>query len=168
MKIFLIGFMGCGKSTLGKKLAAKLGYTLVDLDHEIEVITKSTVGEYFAAHGEEVFRKLESHTLQNHDYPANCVIATGGGTPCYFDNMDWMNEHGITVYIQMTPISLAKRLENGRAKRPLLKDLSAEGVVHFIEGKLKERETFYKRAALKLSGVNLTAELIRSKLPHND
>ena len=168
MKIFLIGFMGCGKSTLGKKLAAKLACAFIDLDHEIEVIAGSTVGDYFTAHGEEAFRKLESNTLKNYVYPADCVIATGGGTPCYFDNMDWMNEHGTTIYIKMTPVSLARRLENGRAKRPLLKDLSAEGVVHFIENKLEERETFYNRAALKLSGVNLTAELIRSKLQHED
>jgi shikimate kinase len=164
MKIFLIGFMGCGKSTLGKKLSAKLDYKLIDLDHQIERLTGGSVADYFAAHGEEVFRKLESETLKTHPYPDNCVIATGGGTPCFYDNMDWMNENGVTIYIEMTPANLAKRLEKGMAKRPLLKDLTLEGVVHFIEKKLAEREGFYSMAKLKLNGVNLTAELIRSAI----
>lgn len=158
MKIFLIGFMGCGKSTLGRKLAHRLGYTLIDLDHQIEKITKCTVAEYFTANGEETFRQLESNTLQQLDYPQNCVIATGGGTPCYFDNMDWMNANGLTIYIEMKPYALAKRLEQGIAKRPLLSNLSEEGIVQFIENKLEERNPFYKKAAVILNGVNLTAE----------
>lgn len=164
MKIFLIGFMGCGKSTLGKKLSAKLNYQLIDLDHQIEKLTGGSVGAYFAAHGEDVFRKLESETLKTHPYPENCVIATGGGTPCFFDNMEWMNNNGITVYIDMSPSNLAKRLEKGMAKRPLLKDLTVEGVVQFIEHKLAEREGFYNQAKVKLNGVNLTAELISAAI----
>lgn len=164
MKIFLIGFMGCGKSTLGKKLSAKLNVKLIDLDHQIETLTGGSVGDYFSTHGEDAFRKLESETLQTHPYPENCVIATGGGTPCFFDNMEWMNNNGITIYIEMTPLNLAKRLEKGMAKRPLLKDLTLEGVVGFIENKLAERDAFYQMAKLKLNGVNLTAELIRTAI----
>jgi len=168
MKIFLIGFMGCGKSTLGRKLATKLGYDLVDLDHQIELVTGTSVADYFAVNGEEVFRKLESDTLKEFIYPKNSVIATGGGTPCYFDNMDWMNANGTTVYIQMTPTGLAKRLEKGISKRPLLRNLSEEGLVHFIENKLEERADFYNKAAIILNGVNLTADLIRSELMAKD
>lgn len=164
MKVFLIGFMGCGKSTLGRKLATKLGYDLVDLDHQIEVSTGTTVADYFAANGEEIFRKLEGDTLKGFDYPKNCVIATGGGTPCYFDNMDWMNENGTTVYIEMSALALAKRLENGISKRPLLRNLSEEKLVQFIEDKLEERESFYSRATVVLNGVNLTADIIRAAL----
>jgi len=164
MKIFLIGFMGCGKTTLGKKLAAKQGFELVDLDHEIERLTGTTVADYFSVHGEEAFRKLESDTLKNHPYAENCVIATGGGTPCYFDNMDWMNANGITVYIELSAVSLAKRLEKGMAKRPLLRNLTPDGVVHFIEGKLEERGDYYRKAKLILSGINLTADDIRAAL----
>jgi shikimate kinase len=160
MKIFLIGFMGCGKTTLARKLAAKQGFELVDLDHEIERLTGTTVADYFSVHGEDAFRKLESDTLKNYPYAENCVIATGGGAPCYFDNMDWMNENGVTVYIELSAVSLAKRLEKGMAKRPLLRNLSEEGVVHFIEGKLEERNVFYQRAKLILSGINLTADTI--------
>jgi shikimate kinase len=158
MKIFLIGFMGCGKSTLGRKLATRLGYTLIDLDQQIEKITKSTVADYFAANGEDAFRQLESSTLKEYVYPANSIIATGGGTPCYFDNMDWMNANGLTIYIEMKPYALAKRLEQGIAKRPLLSNLTEEGIIAFIENKLAERNPFYSRAAVTISGVNLTAE----------
>ncbi|HEY0177542.1 MAG TPA: shikimate kinase [Pedobacter sp.] len=164
MKIFLIGFMGCGKTTLGRKLAAKLGYALIDLDHQIESITGETVADYFSANGEDAFRKLESNTLKTYDYAENSVISTGGGTPCYFDNMDWMNENGITVYIEMSAISLAKRLEKGMAKRPLLNNLTEEGVIRFIEEKLAERETYYKKAAVILNGMSLTADMVREAI----
>jgi shikimate kinase len=158
MKIFLIGFMGCGKTTLGKKFAKKQGFELVDLDHAIEQATGSTVADYFSAHGEEAFRKLESETLKNYPYADHTVIATGGGTPCFFDNMEWMNTNGTTVYIELSPVALAKRLEKGMAKRPLLRGLSAKGIVEFIENKLIERGPFYQQASIILSGINLTAD----------
>lgn len=158
MKVFLIGFMGCGKSTMGKKLAKKLGYDFIDLDHEFERHTEGTVGSYFAAHGEEGFRKQESKLLREFNYPANCIVATGGGAPCFFDNMDWMNRNGVTVYIEMTPLALAKRLENGKEKRPLLKDLDEVQMIAFIEDKLAERAKFYNGASLKVDGINLTAD----------
>lgn len=162
MKIFLIGFMGCGKSTMGKKLAQKLGYTFIDLDQQIEKNLGTTIGEYFAAHGETAFRKIESETLKSFAYPANTVIATGGGAPCFFDNMDWMNENGLSMYIEMSPAALAKRLENGKEKRPLLRDLTEEQMVEFIENKLAERDVFYQRALLTISGINLTADAMRA------
>jgi len=147
---------------MGKKLAAKLGYNLVDLDHEIEHVTGTTVAGYFASHGEDEFRKLESDTLKNHEYADNAVISTGGGTPCFFDNMDWMNENGITIYIQLPAISLAKRLEKGIDKRPLLRNLSEKELVQFIEGKLEERDPFYSKAKVTLSGIGLNADTIRA------
>jgi len=168
MKIFLIGFMGCGKSTLGRKLATRLGYTLIDLDHQIEKIANSTIANYFSANGEDAFRKLESETLKTLDYPKNCVVATGGGTPCYFDNMDWMNANGLTIYIEMTPLALAKRLEQGIAKRPLLSNLSEEGIIHFIENKLEERNVFYKKAKYCLNGISLTPEQIHALILAQD
>lgn len=158
MKIFLIGFMGCGKSTFGKKLAVKLGYDFIDLDHVLENEVSSNIGDYFASHGEAAFRALESKVLKEYNYPENCVVATGGGAPCYFDNMDWMNNNGTTLYIEMTPIALAKRLEKGKEKRPLLKDMNEEQLIGFIESKLAERNPFYKRAALSIEGINLTPD----------
>lgn len=164
MKIFLIGFMGCGKSTLGKKLAQKLGYEFIDLDHQIEKSEGTTISEYFSTHGEAAFRKLENETLKGFDYPANAVVATGGGAPCFFDNMDWINENGLSVYIEMTAAGLAKRLEGGKDKRPVLKDLDETQMIEFIENKLKERNVFYKRAQLTVNGINLTADAMRAMI----
>lgn len=156
--------MGCGKSTMGKKLAQKLGYTFIDLDHEIEKQLGTTIAEYFASHGENAFRKLESDTLKTFDYPANAVVATGGGAPCFFDNMDWMNENGLSVYIEMPASALAKRLESGKDKRPLLKDLNEAQMIEFIEGKLNERNVFYKRALISINGISLTADAMRAAI----
>lgn len=164
MKIFLIGFMGCGKSTLAKKLATKLSYDLIDLDQELEQVAGCTIAAYFAAHGEDAFRNLEAQTLKTMDYPENCVVATGGGTPCFGDNINWMNENGATVYIQMNPFSLAKRLESGIAKRPLLHSLSEAELVQFITTKLEERNPYYLQAEYVMNGINLTADLVKSTL----
>ncbi len=158
MNIFLIGFMGCGKSTLAKRLAAKTGYQLVDLDHEIEKKIGQTVVSFFAEHGEPAFREFEQATLKALGTGNNKVVATGGGTPCYFDNMEWMNENGHTIYIEMQPQALVKRLENGKAKRPLIKDFSEKELLHFIEQKLSERDPFYKKAKSIVNGINLTVD----------
>lgn len=164
MRVFLIGFMGCGKSTTGRKLAKRLGFDFVDLDHEVELQTGSTIANYFALHGEDAFRKLESETLKEFGYGENCVVATGGGAPCYFDNMDWMNANGLTIYIDMPAQALAQRLEKGKAKRPLLKDLSEVQLIAFIESKLAERELFYRRASMIVNGVSLSADSLGDQI----
>lgn len=168
MKVFLIGFMGCGKSTMGRKLAKQLSYDFIDLDQEIEKRTDTTIGNYFSVNGEMAFRELERKTLQEFDYPANCIMATGGGAPCYFDNMDWMNANGMTVYIEMSPLALARRLEKGKEKRPLLKDLDETQMIAFIEGKLAEREGYYKRAKLIVEGINLSADALSALIIAKD
>jgi len=161
MKIFLIGFMGCGKSTLGRKLATKLGYDFIDLDHQIEMLAGMSVGAYFAVSGESAFRIFESKTLKELNYPDNCVVATGGGAPCYFDNMQWINENGLSVYIEMPPAALAKRLESGKDKRPLLKDMNEEELITFIGHKLEERNPFYQQASKIVNGISLTPDALR-------
>ncbi|WP_432713350.1 shikimate kinase [Pedobacter sp.] len=158
MKIFLIGFMGCGKTTLAKKLAVRLGYQLIDLDHLIEEKLGTTVASFFAEHGETAFRQLESDTLKSLDQDQNAIIATGGGTPCYFDNMAWMNANGKTIYIEMPAAALAKRLENAKTKRPLIKDLDHTALLHFIKQKLLERAPHYEQAMFTVSGINLSVE----------
>src|ERR1700751_2656126 len=122
MKIFLIGFMGSGKTTLGRKLAARLNYEFIDLDHKLEQKVELSIAEYFTLFGEDSFRKLEAEVLRKTPYSENVIVSTGGGLPCYFDNLDWMKANGKVVYIKVNPKTLADRLETGKEERPLLQD----------------------------------------------
>jgi shikimate kinase len=123
-----------------------------------------SINSYFAEHGEDAFRQEESRVLKSIDYPQNCVVATGGGAPCYFDNLQWMNKKGLTVYIDMSPLELASRLDKGKAKRPLLKDLSEAEIVDFIQLKLSDRAKYYKRAFITIKGKDLTIDRLRNRL----
>jgi len=156
--IFLVGFMGCGKTTLGRKLASRLGYMFIDLDHVLEAHVGMTIAEYFSTHGEAAFRKLESEILQTTPYPDNAVISTGGGLPCFFDNMQWINEHGRSIYIQLAPKILADRLEHEKVTRPVLQGRHGDELIAFIADKLIEREVFYKQATIVTNGLGLNAE----------
>src|ERR1700744_1179914 len=156
--IFFTGFMGCGKTKWGQKLAAHLGYEFIDLDHTLEAQVGMTIAEYFSSFGEDAFRKLESDVLKQTGYPENTVVSTGGGLPCFFDNMDWMNAHGKTVYIQLSPKTLMDRLEKGKAKRPLLRDKHGDELVAFIAEKLAEREPFYLQAQHIADGISMSVE----------
>jgi shikimate kinase len=163
--IFFIGFMGCGKTTWSRKLAAHLGYDFVDLDHLLEEQAGMTIAEYFATHGEDSFRILESEVLRQTPYTQNTVVSTGGGLPCFFDNMVWMNAHGKTVYIKLSPKTLVDRLERSKNKRPLLREKQGEELLAFITERLAEREVFYLQAGYIANGISLSVdgleELIR-------
>lgn len=156
--IYLIGFMGCGKTTWSKKLAARLGYEFIDLDTVLEEQVGKTISEYFTEHGEAAFRRLESDVLKQYPYPEKAVISTGGGLPCFFDHMDWMNTHGQTLYIKLSPKTLADRLENARVIRPVLQGRKGDELIDFIEGKLQEREGFYNQATHILDGLTLNVD----------
>ncbi|GAC1309468.1 MAG: shikimate kinase [Mucilaginibacter sp.] len=162
--IFLIGFMGSGKTTLGRKLAHRLGYEFIDLDHILEAQTGMTIAEYFTQFGEDAFRKVESQVLKQTPYPAHAVVSTGGGLPCFFDNMEWMNAHGKTVYIKLPPKTLATRLQNEKDKRPVLREHQGDDLVAFIAKKLDEREGFYNEANIIADGLSLTAEKVEELL----
>ncbi|WP_443944573.1 shikimate kinase [Pedobacter sp. AW1-32] len=165
--IFLIGFMGCGKSTKAKQLAHRLDYPLFDLDAEIVSKSGKTIAEYFEAFGDSGFRNFESELLKTFDYPKNCVIATGGGLPCFFDNMDWMNAHGTTVYLHMEPAQLVSRLHK-REKRPLIKDFDDEQLLEFIKVKLTERDPFYTKAKVIVNAFDLDGEKLENALRNQD
>jgi shikimate kinase len=162
--IFLIGFMGSGKTTLGRKLAARMQYEFIDLDHKLEQQVELSIAEYFSFFGEDSFRKKEAEVLKKTAYPENAVISTGGGLPCYFDNMEWMKANGTVVYLKLAPKTLADRLENGKEERPLLQDKHGDELVAFIEQKLAERENFYSQANIIADGLSLTAEKLESIL----
>lgn len=152
-RIFLIGYMGCGKTTLGKRLAEHTGFAFLDLDGYIEQKYLKTVATIFAEMGQDAFREIERKMLAEVADFENVVIATGGGAPCFFDNIDVMNNAGLTVYIKLTPEQLAFRLENSRAgKRPLIAGKTGEELRQFVEDGLRQREQFYLQAKLILAG----------------
>lgn len=161
--IFLVGYMGCGKSTKAKQLAHRLDCPVIDLDNEIVSQSGKTIAEYFTAFGESGFRNYESEMLKTFSYPEKCVVATGGGLPCFFDNMDWMNANGTTVYLQMEPAQLVSRLQN-RQKRPLIKDLDDAQLLDFINEKLAERNPFYTRAKVIVNAFDLDAETLEEAI----
>lgn len=164
MKIFLIGFMGSGKTTLGRKLASRMNCEFIDLDHKLEQQVELSIAEYFSFFGEDAFRRLESEVLKKTIYTDDVIVSTGGGLPCYFDNMEWMKANGKVIYIKLPPKTLADRLENGKEERPLLQDKHGEALVAFIEQKLAEREGFYSQANIIADGLSLTAERVEQLL----
>lgn len=158
--IYLLGFMGSGKTTFGKKLAKALGYSFVDLDELIEKQEKKSITEIFSSEGETRFREAESKCLKNFKSEKPTVMACGGGTPCYFDNLDWMNKGGITVYIRVPAKELARRLLIEKNHRPLIAGLSSESLEQFISNKLQSREEFFNQAKVIVDGTGITPEAL--------
>lgn len=150
-RIILIGFMGSGKTTLGKKLAKRLGVPFLDSDEEIEKGVLLSVGEIFGTYGETKFREIESEYVQSLKNDGEFVLATGGGMPCYNNTMDALNELGTTFYLERSAKELAHRLMNAKSQRPLIDALAKEDLLEFIEKKLLEREEFYKQADFVLA-----------------
>lgn len=154
--IFICGFMGCGKTTQGKKLAKEMGYYFIDLDDYISNKYDNTISDLFQEVGEDEFRKIESISLQeciNDNMKA--LIATGGGTPCFNNNMDLMKANGKVIYLKMEPEALYNRLFNAKNERPLIKDKANEEMLLYIENLLKVREPFYSKADIITSGVTV-------------
>jgi shikimate kinase len=146
MKIFLIGMMGSGKSFCSKKLAKKLKVSAYDLDSIIEMTEDLTIAEIFEEEGEEYFRKEEAKILRWFGEKKAFVLATGGGTPCFHKNMEWMNQNGITIWLNEPVDVLVERLKPEKEHRPLLKDLSDDELATFLTNKLAERHQYYSTA----------------------
>lgn len=163
-KIFLIGFMGSGKTTVGKQLALLLHADFIDLDKLIEEKEQASISTIFERNGEQYFRERESFFLKSLAASGDVVIATGGGTPCFFDNMEWMNDNGVTIYLKATPKLLSDRLRKERDHRPLLRGRSDEEVLDFIHQKLSEREKFYATAQVVVGAVSLTGKKLLDAL----
>ncbi len=164
--VFLVGFMGSGKTTWGRKLANKTGRAFVDLDEVIVREIGMPIAEYFTQYGEAAFRQVESQTLKNLPLGESTVISTGGGTPCYFDNMTWMNQIGTTVYFYLPPKALWDRLiQTDIASRPALKGLSGKELLADITAKLADRTPYYEQATHVVNQLALQldelADLIR-------
>jgi shikimate kinase len=150
MKIFLIGFMGSGKTHWGKLWAERRRMEFFDLDAMIEAKEKKTIDAIFNENGETYFRGAEIAALKTFADKDNCIIACGGGTPCFHNNMQWMKSNGTTVYLQATPVEIMERVKDEKHKRPLLKKLDNDEILLFIAQKIKEREPFYLQAQIIL------------------
>jgi len=145
-KIFLVGFMGCGKSTYGRKLAQKLNWNFIDMDDCIEEKENMSISEIFETKGEEYFRNVETETLKDFENSNSTIISCGGGVPCFNNNMSIINSIGESVYISLPPTTLKERLVGEKSKRPLVAKLSDEELLSFISSKLEERGPFYEQA----------------------
>jgi len=162
-RIFLIGYMGSGKSTIGKLLAAKLNYSFVDMDAYIEEKQFKSVSQIFAEKGENEFRLLEQKCLHEVAEFEDVIISTGGGAPCFFDNMEYMKLRGLTVYLNLTANELKDRLESSKAnKRPLLANRKGDELLKFISEGLSKREPFYLQAEVYIK--NNSEEKIVEKI----
>lgn len=151
--LFLIGFMGSGKSYWGKIIASRLVLPFLDLDEWIMEKQEKTIAQIFDEQGETGFRLIERDALRLlADLPVQ-VIATGGGTPCFFDNMDWMNQHGTTIFLNTPPTLLAERLRGEKEFRPLLRSVQDVDLLDFIIKKLEERAEFYLQANIILEQI---------------
>lgn len=166
-KIILIGYMGSGKTTLGKKLALELKVPFIDSDAEIEKIYQKTIPTIFAEEGENSFREKESAFLQSLHEKSAFVLSTGGGMPCFNNNMVTLNEIGTTIYLKNTSENLAERLLIAKNERPLIKGKSKEELIQFMKENIQKREPFYNQAAMVLEpeqqGVLNVYQLLRDK-----
>ena len=153
-RIILIGYMGAGKTTIGKALSKELGVIFYDLDWYIESRMRKTVSEIFAERGEEGFRKIEYNMLHEVAEFEDVIISCGGGTPCFFDKMDYLNQQGQVVYLKADSEVLYKHLMMAKTERPLIKGKSHDELLTFIREQLEKREPFYSKARYTLD-VNL-------------
>lgn len=169
MIIFLLGMMGSGKTTLGRQLAQRLGYTFVDLDEFIEHREQKTIAAIFEEEGEAMFRQREREALEAvvHQY-TNAVVATGGGAPCFFDNIHYMNQHGETVFLSVPVSEIYQRLlATNLSLRPLLANKTEAEINSFLAKTLAHRNQFYQQSKYKLEGNAITVAQITQLLNHN-
>ena len=145
-RIILIGYMGAGKTTIGKALSKRLGLMFYDLDWYIESRMHKTIAQIFADEGEDGFREIEHNMLHEVAEFENVIVSCGGGTPCFFDNMDYLNAQGETIYLQASPEVLAKHLKMGKVVRPLIVGKTDEELLAYITESLEKREPYYSRA----------------------
>jgi len=162
--VYLTGFMGCGKSTVGRKLASVLGWDFVDLDELIEMKKSQSIGEIFLLSGEKTFRQYESEILHNLDIKSDTIVSVGGGAPCFSDNSEFMKATGMVIYLKMTPAQLKERLLIDKKPRPLLKGLKDNELERFIELRLIDREPFYLQAGIVEDGNDPEIEALAEKI----
>lgn len=153
--VYLIGYMGSGKSTAGKQLARLLDFSFIDLDHAFEETYRISIMDFFQKYDEEAFRVIERRLLQSTFSLDRHVISTGGGTACYSNNIQLINQHGLSVYIQMHPDSLFVRLKNAKRPRPRITDLDDDHLKIQIDVDMQARDNLYKLAHYHVKGESM-------------
>ena len=157
-KIYLVGYMGAGKTTAAKRLANRLGWEVVDTDALFEEKYRISVDDFFQKYDEPLYRKLESEILKSTESLEHTVISTGGGTACYFDNMDWMNQHGLTVFLSISPKAAVDRVIHSRHKRPLARGKTEAELMEFVSQHYAARMPFYERAQITVKSEDFDLE----------
>lgn len=164
MRIYLIGYMCCGKSTMGKKIAKKIGYGFVDMDVMFEEKYKIKISTFFEKYGQEAFRILEQKLLYTTSSMENMVIATGGGTPCFGNNMEWINANGLSIYLKTNEGFIVDRLKNTKKQRPLTKNISLDDLPSYVSENIKRREPYYTQANITIANDEMDLLLIIAKI----
>lgn len=147
-RIYIVGYMGAGKTTAAKRIANRLGWEVADTDAMFEEKYRISIHDFFQKYDENLFRKLESEVLKSTENLDNTVISTGGGLACFFDNMDWMNQHGLTVFMRISPEAAADRILNSKRKRPLTENKTKEELAEYIRQHYASRLPFYEQAQI--------------------
>ena len=157
-KIYIVGYMGAGKTTAAKRLAHRLGWEVADTDALFEEKYRISVDDFFQKYDEPLYRKLESEILKSTESLDKVVISTGGGTACYFDNMDWMNQHGLTVFMRISPTAAVDRVLHSRHKRPLARGKTEAELMEFVSQHYAARMPFYERAQITVKSEDFDLE----------
>ena len=160
MRIYFVGYMYSGKTTVGKRLARQLGYRFIDTDKVFEERYKISIPDFFSRYDETAFRKLEHEILLSTAECDDCVISTGGGTPCFHNNMDFILEKGLSIYLEATESTILSRKAKSKKARPVLDSMSYDELRTFVTEQLAERRPFYERADLRFDAENVSIDAI--------
>ena len=167
IKVFLIGMMGSGKTFWAEKLRKKLKVPAYDLDNLVELMDERSIAEMFEQSGEEYFRKEEAKMLRLFKEKKQFILSCGGGTPCFNDNINWMNKNGITIWLDEPPYLLADRLNIEKDHRPLIKNIKSSELIGFLTQKLNERLPYYEKSQHRLTNFQITeSNLIKIIKPY--
>ena len=157
-KVYIVGYMGAGKTTAARRIAQRLGWEVADTDALFEEKYKISVNDFFNKYDEPLYRKLESEVLKSTESLENVVVSTGGGTACYFDNMEWMNQHGLTVFLRISEKAVIDRLLHAKRKRPLAIGKTEAELTEFVSKHYTSRLPFYEKAQITVKAENFDLE----------
>lgn len=166
-RIYIVGYMGAGKTTAARHLAQRMGWQVVDTDALFEEKYKISVCDFFNKYDESLYRKLESEVLKETESLENVVVSTGGGTACYHDNMEWMKQHGLTVFLRISEKAVVDRLLHAKRKRPLAIGKSESELAEFVNRHYTSRLPFYEQAKIMVKAENLNLEELTKTIKEN-